>query len=97
MKDEGHLIGTWVLVPAAPNMDVGSGVEMEFRADGTLDYVILGAGKKQIMKLRYRVDGNHIVTNQPSAPREERSRFWFVEDDLVLEYGGDQSRYKRLA
>ena len=36
--------------------------------------------KEQIMHLTYRVDGNWLVTNQPAAPREEKTQFYFTSD-----------------
>jgi hypothetical protein len=45
--------------------------------------------------MTYRVEGDVIVTNQPSAPHEERTRFKRDGDDLVLEFGGVASRFSR--
>ena len=91
-----RLIGKWLLVGPASHLDAGDGVEVEF-ADGRLDYIIRDAGQKQIMKLMYRIDGDEIITNQPSAPREERSKFEFVGDHLVVTFGGKRSQFSRMA
>jgi len=49
-----------------------------------------------IMKLRYRIDGDTLVTNQPSAPREERSRFALAPDGtLTIEFGGNKGAFRR--
>src|SRR3954468_13099431 len=88
------LIGCWQLVrsdekPFEP-------AEAEFLEDGRLNYSVLSEDRWQIMKLRYRIEGDVIVTNQPSAPREERSRFTLESDGtLTLELGGEQSRFRR--
>lgn len=92
------LVGLWGLDPsdAAARERMGD-VKMELRADGSLTYLISEAGKKQVMLLRFRIDGDHIVTTQPSAPREERTRFSITDDGLlVLQYDGFSARYVRL-
>jgi len=60
---EPSLIGKWMLVNGEP-------VAMEFRGDGKLAYVVVTAeGKTQTMRLIYRVEGDTLVTDQPSSPR----------------------------
>jgi hypothetical protein len=47
--------------------------------------------------LTYRVEDDLLITDQPSSPREERTRFWFSPDGrLVLDYEGVQARYVRV-
>ncbi len=95
-KDRGSsaLVGCWHLVrvegqPYEP-------AEADFREDGTLYYSVLAGPRWQIMKLTYRVDGDTIISNQPSSPREERSRFALAQDGtLTLEFGGVQSVFRR--
>ena len=84
---EQRLIGLW----SAP------GVEIDIRPDGTMDYTTIEYDKRQIMKLTYRIDGDEIVSNQPSAPREERTKFWFENDQLVLMFGGERTSYRRAS
>lgn len=83
--DGGRLIGSWT----------SRGAEMVVRPDGTMDYILVLPRKRQIMNLTYRLDGNCIISNQPSSPREDRTRFWFEGDELVLEYEGERTRYQR--
>ena len=47
-------------------MEIGGGVTMTFTEDGKLVYVIHQKDSKQIMNLLFSVEGNHLVTNQPS-------------------------------
>ena len=50
----------------------------------------------QIMQLVYEVDGDTLMSDQPSSPRKEKTRFRFEEDGtLVLESGGQRTWYKR--
>ncbi len=57
---------------------------LEFREDGTLLYTIVGSQKDEIAVLRFRVEGNVLVTDQPSAPREERTQFDIGADDRLF-------------
>jgi hypothetical protein len=40
------------------------------------------------MRLQYRVEGDILVTNQPSNPREERSNFRIDGEELIITFGG---------
>jgi len=74
----------------------GESVGMEFLDDGRLAYVVLSPdGKSQVMRTVYRVDGDVLVTDQPSHPREERSKFRFAGEELVIAFGGAESRFRR--
>jgi hypothetical protein len=74
----------------------GEPTEADFRADGRLHYSVLSGNRWQIMKLVYRVEGNVIVTDQPSSPGEERTRFELQPDGtLILEFGGGRGRVRR--
>lgn len=48
---------------------------MTFTEDGKLVYVIHQKDSKQIINLVFRVDGNNLVTNQPSYQQEEKTKF----------------------
>jgi hypothetical protein len=74
----------------------GEPAALEFRTDGRLAYVVQSAdGKTQIMRMAYRVEGDTIVTNQPSAPREERSSFRIDGDSLTIDFAGTSSQFTR--
>jgi hypothetical protein len=79
-------------------MEVGEGVEMDFAPDGKLTYTIRQSGSRQIMNLTYEVQGSEIVSNQPSAPAENRTRY-MIDDQgqLVLRFGGSRSWYQRVS
>jgi hypothetical protein len=55
-------------------------------------------GKRQIMLLTYRIDGDVLVTDQPLEPKEERTKFKITsEGKLVLEHEHGPSTYVRVA
>lgn len=90
------LIGCWHLDHADPALDMNEPVEMEFKPDGQLIYAVEAGSKWQIMRLTFRVDGSTLVTNQPSAPQEERTAFSLEgHDRLLLDYGGAKASFTR--
>lgn len=97
--DDPRLHGQWQLVRSDdPTMEVGEGVQMQFAPDRKLTYTIKQSGSRQIMNLTYEVQGAEIVSNQPSAPAENRTRYSIDEQgQLVLEFGGSRSWYRRAS
>ena len=98
-EGEPSLVGSWRVDPDhGATLDRFGEVTLHFRDDGSLDYVVAGAERDQVMQLRYRVDGSELVTDQPSAPSEERTRFGFTEEGkLALEYDGFMAYYVRCS
>jgi hypothetical protein len=69
---------------------------MEFLSDGRLFYTIHGDGNAHVMLLTYAVEGENIVTDQPSSPGRETTPYRLMEDGkLVLIFEGYQSFYIR--
>jgi hypothetical protein len=91
------LAGAWVVDRSDKRALAELGdVLLEFSTDGSLTYVVRGAEKNQIINLTYRVDGNMIVTDQPSAPREERTAFELSDAGiLTLAFGGVPYRFQK--
>ena len=94
-----RLIGRWTSDPDDKDSIRADGqVSLVFGSDGKLTYIMHGEKKDEIMALTYRVEGQVIITDQPSAPREERTTFMLTpEGKLVLEFGGIRSHYIRIA
>jgi hypothetical protein len=55
-------------------------VSLFFDSRDGLVYTLHLKNRKQIMQMKYRVDGNFLITDQPSAPREEKTEFFFTPD-----------------
>lgn len=53
---------------------------MEFQPDGNLRYAIVEGDREQVMLLTWRTEGDVIITDQTSQPREERTRYAFAPD-----------------
>ena len=90
------LLGCWHLTCADPALQMNEPVELEFRPSGELIYSVDAGGEWQILRLTFRVDGEVLVTDQPSNPREERTAF-ALQDlyTLVLDYGGAKAVFSR--
>jgi hypothetical protein len=95
--DADKLIGRWTTDPNDKASLRESGrVSLVFENDGKLTYIIHGEKKDEVMALTYRVEGGMVITDQPSAPREEHTAFTLTPDGkLVLEFGGIRSHYMR--
>jgi hypothetical protein len=89
------LEGRWVIDPSdtAAVAEFGQ-VELTFER-GRLTYEIILDEKKQVMLLTYRIAGEFLVTDQPSHPRSERTRFRLEGDTLALAFGGVEGRFLR--
>ena len=86
------LIGRWRQVgPAADESTT-----MVFTNDGKLIYSIHTGDKIQVINLVYEISGDQIITDQPSNPRKEISKFYFEPSGiLVVDYQGEKTRFKR--
>ena len=88
---DASLIGKWT------GSVGGETVEMEFSRDGRLTYTIHAGQRLQKMLMVYRIEGDTIISDQPSHPREDRTKFRFDESGrLVLDYGGREAQFSRI-
>jgi hypothetical protein len=92
-----QLLGKWTTDPGdVDSLSAYERASLEFKKDGQLIYTIHAEESNQIMILTYKIRENMLVTNQLSAPGEERTAFAFTDDGkLKLEFGGIVSTYIR--
>lgn len=91
-----ELFGHWQLIDDQAGVDQGEGVEMTFHPDGRLEYAIREEDRIGIMNLVWHVEGDLIVTDQPSTPKQERTRYFFRSPDvLVLESADGSTTFQR--
>ncbi|RFS26228.1 hypothetical protein DVR12_00100 [Chitinophaga silvatica] len=94
---QNKLIGIWENDPAdRTSIEVYGNVRMEFKNNGELIYSIIENEREQKMLLRYIIDGNTLITDQPSHPEKMRSEFSIDDDILELTFDGIRSRYLRV-
>lgn len=87
---EQQLIGRWRTDPTdSAALSTFGEVVLTFGADGKLAYVVNAGNKQQVILLLYRVEDSVLITTQPSAPREERSRFSILSDGRLVVHGPD--------
>jgi hypothetical protein len=94
-----QIIGRWRSDPDDPEAITMYGdVSLDFSRNGALAYTIHTEGKRQIVLMTYRIDGDVLITDQPSEPKEERTRFKITAaGKLVLEHEHRPSTYVRVA
>jgi hypothetical protein len=92
-----ELTGRWVTDPEDhQSLREHGRISMEFLGDGRLFYTVHGDGNAHVMLLTYVVEGENIVTDQPSSPGKESTPYRLTEDGkLVLISEGYQSFYVR--
>src|SRR5262245_61055500 len=97
MQNTTDLIGTWLIDETdKPAVNIFGGVTLDFDLDGVLLYTIREGEKLQIINMTYTVEDGIIVTNQPSAPSFERTKFTISPNGiLTLYFDGMTSRFKR--
>ena len=97
VQRDTRLLGRWDLdsSDAEAHSAYGS-TTMVFEADGRLTYITHESAKDLLMLLTWRTEGDTIVSNQPSHPREDRTPYHFLDDrTVVLTMAGLKSRYIR--
>jgi hypothetical protein len=95
MAQPSRLLGKWSRLRGEGQAD-DDPVTMEFAQNGRLKYVIGTGDRLQIIELTYEVIGDEIVTDQPSRPQIERSRYYFEDPDtLVVEFDGLRTWLRR--
>ena len=69
---------------------------MVFTNDGKLIYSIHTGEKSEVINMVYEESGDKIITDQPSNPRKETSKFYFEPSGiLVIDYQGERTRFTR--
>ena len=88
-----NLLGIWISDPEGIPVDQFQRIQLEFTEDGQLIYTLVKDDSDDIMFLTYRIEGDTIISDQPSHPREEKTKFSFTpEGKLVLIYGKNEVR-----
>jgi hypothetical protein len=86
---EPTLIGDWFGIVG------GQQIHMDFKEDGSVLYEIYSDNRRQIILLNYRIEGEVLVTDQPTHPQEVRTAFRFLDGQLVLTLDGEETTYER--
>ena len=92
------LIGTWRIKhdDLAATVEYGD-IYLEFTEDDKLIYTIYKPNGKQIINMIYKIEDGELITDQPSKPKEERTKFEITEErNLILNFEGKKSIYSKV-
>lgn len=90
-SEKERFFGAWRTDPAdSKSLSEYGDVSLEFGTDGILTYTIYVTNRMEIIIMTYRLEGNQLITNQASSPREERSEFSFTADGRLVIRHSDQ-------
>jgi len=71
-------------------------VTMIFTEEGKFIYDISEGNKLQRMNMVYKVQGDIIISDQPSHPQEQRTSYKIENDDkLILFFEGEKTVFNR--
>jgi hypothetical protein len=88
---DSRLIGKWIV-----DTDEFQGTMMTFKDNGELIYEIIEKEKTSIINLTFETKGDSIITNQPSHPQVEKTRYTVSDEFLIMDYQGVISKYKKM-
>jgi hypothetical protein len=95
---DAFLIGKWKRDPSdLKSLEEYGETVLDFKPNGILVFAWLSnAEKEQIALLTYRFDGQCLITDQPSSPRNDKVRVEILSQNvLVLDRDGFRSSYVR--
>jgi hypothetical protein len=91
-----RLLGRWRLLRADASLSFAPDVRMEFRSGGRLLYEFAAGARRQVVRLLYRVDGETLRTDNPSAQHELSTHFHFGAGGvLVFDFAGARAWFVR--
>ena len=88
---DSRLIGKW----SADSSEFPN-TQMTFTSNGKLIYEITENEKVSIMNMTFETSEDLIISNQPSHPRIEKTRYSISGDLLTLDYEGVISKYRKM-
>jgi hypothetical protein len=91
-----ELIGTWKsdMTDETTKNNIGN-VTMTFTENGNLIYDIMDGEKVERMNLTYYNSDDTIVSDQPSHPQKQKTKYKIKNDKLTLEFEGTVNIFKR--
>lgn len=92
------LIGNWILDPLdIKSLQIYGDISIEFKDNGELIYKIHSNEKDEVINMTYEIkDEGILITDQPSFPHKEETKFKITfEDKLELYFSGLKSTYIR--
>jgi hypothetical protein len=92
------LLGRWRLLRAEAGLDFAPGVAMEFAPGGRLRYSFDVGDRLQVVALVYRVHGNTLRTDNPTAPHAVETHFRLGEAGVLeFDFSGTRAWFVKEA
>lgn len=86
---DSPLLGRWRLLNADRTLEFAPGVTMDFQPGGRLLYTFDAGGRRQVVALWYRVEGDQLHTESPATDHETIAGFAMGEGGaLILDFAG---------
>jgi hypothetical protein len=94
---DNNLIGIWNSDETDETTQKTLGkVTMTFTEDGKLIYDIFEGDKQQRMNMVYKIQGDTIISDQPSHPQEQRTKYKIENSNkLILDFEGEKTVFDR--
>ena len=89
------LLGVWFAEGGRDRMEFLANGRCIYTVPGPDEELMLTPDREGLMLLTYRVEGDEIVSNQPSHPNEERTRYTLNGDVLTLTFQGEATHWRR--
>lgn len=93
-----RILGNWALDPSDAKAKQAFGdIGLTFNKDGTATYLInTDDNKQQAILLTYKIEGDKLITDQPTHPKKETSKFLFNKDGtLTIFFENQEARFIR--
>lgn len=95
---DGRLFGKWTTDKNdKQTVDLLGDVIMTFTAKGELIYEIKEDDRLQIINMIFWTEDNYIISDQPTHPKKEKTKYSFgTADSLILELEGQATRFIKI-
>jgi len=88
------LLGVWKADPDdKTTSELYGNVVMEFKNSGDLIYIISEANMEKRIFLKYEIVNDILITDQPSFPNRQETKFTLDDSTLELYFDNVKSRY----
>ncbi|MGC4022969.1 MAG: hypothetical protein QM734_14010 [Cyclobacteriaceae bacterium] len=96
---DGRLFGKWTTDKNDKlTVDFLGDVTMTFTPKGELIYEIKEGERLQIINMTFWTEDNYIISDQPSHPKKEKTKYSFGTDEyLILEFQGQTAKLIKVA
>jgi hypothetical protein len=90
-KIDSRLVGSWIADSTEFNR-----TKVIFKRNGKLISEIYENDKTVIMNLIFETNGDFIISDQPSHPKIEKTKYNIYGDLLIMDFEGEFTKYKRI-